>query len=73
MSALLLSSLVTSYILNLDFSFVLIGYIIINVLYSINLKHISVLDFVIIALRFPLRVVAGGVVTGAILQNLPDQ
>lgn len=64
MSALLLSALVLSYIINLDFSFVLIGYIIINVLYSINLKHISVLDIVIIALGFLLRVVAGGVVTG---------
>jgi len=64
MSALLLSALVISYIINLDFSFVLIGYIIINVLYSINLKHISVLDIVIIALGFLLRVVAGGVVTG---------
>lgn len=64
MSALLLLALVISYIINLDFLFVLIGYIIINVLYSIKLKHISVLDIVIIALGFLLRVVAGGVVTG---------
>lgn len=43
---------------------VIIIYLALNVLYTIGLKHIPILDICIIAIGFDLRVVAGGVSTG---------
>ncbi|HOV14363.1 MAG TPA: decaprenyl-phosphate phosphoribosyltransferase, partial [Spirochaetota bacterium] len=57
--SLLLTSLVLSFMINLKTFIVIILYIIINIFYSIFLKHIVILDVMVIALGFVLRVLAG--------------
>ncbi|WP_419655307.1 UbiA prenyltransferase family protein [Desulfosarcina variabilis str. Montpellier] len=44
-------------------------YISINVLYSLKLKHISIIDIVIISIGFVLRLFAGAEATGVVLVN----
>jgi decaprenyl-phosphate phosphoribosyltransferase len=63
MTLLLSSSVTISYFLNMTLSLYLLAYIVNNVLYSLKLKHFSILDVVMIALGFLLRVMAGGAVT----------
>lgn len=50
---------VASYFLELEFMFVVIGYFVLNIAYSLWLKHIPILDVLIIATGFVLRVHAG--------------
>lgn len=57
------SSLFLSFILNNNLFFVLLTYFILNIFYSIKLKHIAVLDIFIIAIGFVLRLFAGWAVT----------
>ena len=64
MSFLLILSVTLSFFINIDLFVILLIYIFNNVLYSLKLKHISVLDIVLVALGFLLRVLAGGAVTG---------
>lgn len=61
---LLLSSLILSYVISTELLIILFLYILNNILYSLKLKHTSVLDIVMIAAGFLLRVLAGGAVTG---------
>ena len=63
MSILLMVSLFCAFLINMNFLLILAVYIINNILYSLKLKHISVLDIVMIAIGFLLRVLAGGAVT----------
>jgi len=46
--------------LNINFFLVLIAYILLNIGYSISLKHVAIVDIVCIALGFELRIFAGG-------------
>lgn len=46
------------------FLFVVGIYFVLNLLYSLGLKHISILDIIILAVGFVLRVKAGGVASG---------
>lgn len=55
---------ICSYLLNVYLLLVLLIYVVNNVAYSLGMKHISILDIVMIAFGFLLRVIAGGVVTG---------
>lgn len=55
-------SLITSFIMNPLFTLILVLYFTINILYSIKLKHIVIIDLMVIASGFVLRAVAGGVV-----------
>jgi 4-hydroxybenzoate polyprenyltransferase len=48
-----------SYFLDPEFMFVVVGYFILNIAYSLWLKHIPILDVLIIAAGFVLRVHAG--------------
>lgn len=66
MLILLLSlfSLSVSLVLSFKLFAVLLTYFILNILYSIKLKHISILDIFIIATGFILRLFAGWAVTG---------
>jgi len=64
MFLLALFALSVSLILNTNLFIVLISYFILNILYSLKLKHISILDIFIIATGFVLRLFAGWAVTG---------
>ncbi|MDT3427928.1 4-hydroxybenzoate polyprenyltransferase [Paenibacillus forsythiae] len=55
-------SLVLSYLLNPLFTLLLAVYFGINVAYSIRLKHVVIIDIMIIAAGFVLRAIAGGLV-----------
>ena len=63
MFILITISLSISFIINLDLFVILVAYMMNNILYSVKLKHISVLDVVMIAFGFLLRVLAGGAVS----------
>ena len=55
------------YRFNTDFFLISVIYIIINILYSVYLKKVVILDVLIIALGFVLRVLIGGVIDQIIL------
>jgi len=59
---LLLFSLISAYLIEPMFFAILIFYFIVNVLYSIWLKHVVIIDVMIIALGFVLRGFSGAVV-----------
>jgi 4-hydroxybenzoate polyprenyltransferase len=63
MGALFIIALTSAFILNTSFFYIIIIYIVNNLFYSFGLKHISILDIVIIAIGFLLRVLAGGAVS----------
>lgn len=58
-------SLLGSYFLSLNFFAVALAYLLLSMAYSIFLKHIVIIDVMVIALGFVLRAVAGAVVIGA--------
>jgi len=58
-----------SFLLDLNFGLIIVGYIIINVLYSIVIKHIVILDVMAIAAGFVLRVLAGAAIIKAYPSN----
>jgi 4-hydroxybenzoate polyprenyltransferase len=59
---LLIFSLAVSYLLNPLFTVLLLFYFAMNVAYSFRLKHIVIIDIMIIAAGFVLRAIAGGLV-----------
>jgi 4-hydroxybenzoate polyprenyltransferase len=59
---LLISALVIGWFLDEIFAYVLLSYVIINLSYSLGLKKIAILDLIIVATGFVLRVLAGGFV-----------
>lgn len=59
---LLLASLAVSYYLNPLFTGLLLLYFAMNVAYSFRLKHVVIIDIMIIAAGFVLRAIAGGLV-----------
>ena len=61
MAGLLLTALLGGMMMSKMFMLTLVGYLLINLLYSIWLKHLVILDVFAIASGFVLRVVAGGV------------
>ncbi|MFH0702754.1 MAG: decaprenyl-phosphate phosphoribosyltransferase [bacterium] len=56
-----------AYFLNINLLFILLLYFILNVLYSLGLKHISIIDIFIISIGFVLRIFAGSVTTNTSL------
>ncbi|MEQ9166076.1 MAG: decaprenyl-phosphate phosphoribosyltransferase [Fulvivirga sp.] len=61
-SAIAIATLTNSY-----FTGILATYIIINVAYCFGLKHVSILDMVLISFGFVLRTVGGGVIVDVVL------
>lgn len=59
---LLIASLAVSYLLNPLFTGLLLLYFAMNVAYSFRLKHVVIIDIMIIAAGFVLRAIAGGLV-----------
>lgn len=52
-----------SFLLNTEFFYCIVAYILINAAYSFYLKHIPVLDIIIVSTGFLLRIFAGGILT----------
>lgn len=59
---MLIASLTASFFLNPLFTLLLFVYFVMNVLYSVHLKHVVIVDIMIIAAGFVLRAIAGGLV-----------
>lgn len=59
---LLVISITVAYLLNPEFLLIMSIYFVMNVAYSLRLKHVPLLDITIIAIGFVLRVVAGGII-----------
>ena len=57
-------SLFSAFVFNIQLFIVLVLYFILNILYSLKLKHISIVDIFIISTGFVLRLFAGSVSTG---------
>ncbi|HVX51919.1 MAG TPA: UbiA prenyltransferase family protein [Chitinophagaceae bacterium] len=57
---LLAVSFIIAFLFNIRFAVLLSSYFVINIFYSIHLKKIAILDIIIIAVGFVLRVYAGG-------------
>lgn len=58
---LMAAGLAGSYLLNTYFLLIVLAYLAINLLYTLRLKHLVILDILVIALGFILRVMAGTV------------
>jgi 4-hydroxybenzoate polyprenyltransferase len=56
---LLIICITTSFLLQISFGLLILGYILINLLYSTYLKHIPIIDVMVLASNFLLRVSAG--------------
>lgn len=54
-----LVSLIGAFLINIDLFFVLLFYFLLNIAYSIKLKHITIVDIFVIATGFVLRLFAG--------------
>jgi len=67
--SLSISVLFIACMFNIQLFYVLLVYFILNIAYSIKLKHISIVDIFIISLGFVLRLFAGSVVTGIELSH----
>ena len=64
MVCLLALGLSIAYILSLQMFYLCLLYIILNLAYSVKLKHIPILDIMIIAICFVIRIFVGGAVGG---------
>ena len=69
LSVLLLSTIAISFIFNFELFFILLIYLIINIFYSLILKEVFLLDMIIIATGFVLRLFAGAVVVDISLSS----
>ncbi len=61
MLVILSVSILGAYLLNRDFFYIILIYVVQNILYSYKLKHISILDISLISTGFVLRILAGAV------------
>jgi 4-hydroxybenzoate polyprenyltransferase len=61
---LLVFSLSSAFYLNILFGIILTFYFVLNIAYSFKLKHVVIIDIMIIASGFVLRAIGGGVVIG---------
>jgi 4-hydroxybenzoate polyprenyltransferase len=64
MGVLLVGALALSFFIHLDFFYLLLVYVSLNIAYSMGLKNIAILDLFIVAFGFLLRVYSGGVIAG---------
>lgn len=66
---LFLCSLAVAYYLNKGLALVVLFYFVLNLLYSLKLKHVVIIDVMIIAAGFVLRAVAGALAVNGILTS----
>lgn len=57
-------TLSSSFLLDPRFFFILLLYFFLQLIYSVSLKHIVILDVLVLAIGFLLRVIAGGIIVG---------
>ena len=69
MLVFVLASITLSYIVNVKLLFIIAFYFGLNALYSVWLKHISLVDIFVISVGFVLRLLAGSIATGIILTD----
>lgn len=62
-------SLMLSFLLNYLFSIIVIVYFVLNLLYSLKLKHVVIIDVMLIALGFVLRAIAGAVAVDGVITS----
>jgi len=62
-------SLLSAYLYNINLFYIFVIYFVLNVAYSLGLKHISLVDIFIISTGFVLRLFAGSVVTDVKLSS----
>ncbi len=60
------ASLISGYLLSLDFMLALIVYFVLTTLYSLRLKQVAILDILILAALYTLRIIAGSAATGVV-------
>ena len=58
---LIITGLIASYFINIQFMILSISYILLILLYSLILKHIIIVDMLVISIGFVIRAIAGGV------------
>lgn len=66
---LLSASLTGAFFVNIQLLLIIIGYVSLNIFYSLKLKQIAILDVTIIAVGFVLRVFAGGESSGILVSH----
>ena len=67
LAVLVLVSLVAAFLLNPAFALVIALYLLLNLAYSIQLKHIAIIDVTCIAAGFLLRIIGGGIIAAIVL------
>lgn len=65
----LFAGLALSLLLPRDFTLILVAYFLLTVSYSFYLKRFVMVDVILLALLYTLRIIAGGVATGIIISN----
>jgi len=65
----LISSMILAYFINLNTLIIITVYIFINIIYSIKIKNVVILDVMFIALGFILRIIAGATAIGVSFSN----
>ncbi len=68
-AVLLISGFLMAYFLRPEMLFFSVLYFLVNVAYSLSLKHFAIMDVSLIGLGFLLRVLAGGAVTGVAVSH----
>ncbi|MEP7104013.1 MAG: decaprenyl-phosphate phosphoribosyltransferase [Candidatus Dojkabacteria bacterium] len=66
---LLIISIFIALYLETSFVLILVTYLILNILYTTYLKHVAVVDIIVLAVFYIIRVLAGGIVTGVDLSS----
>lgn len=62
LTCFVVASLVGSWYISANLTYVLILYIVMNILYSLGMKHLSIIDVTMISMGFVLRIFAGSVI-----------
>jgi 4-hydroxybenzoate polyprenyltransferase len=62
LTCFVVASLVGSWYISANLTYVLILYIVMNILYSLGMKHLSIIDVTMISIGFVLRIFAGSVI-----------
>lgn len=67
---LFIGSMLFNYLcFSLEATAVLLGYLLLNIAYSLKLKHIPIIDVVVLSTGFVLRVIYGSLITGISLSE----